>query len=58
MYLIRELTDLSLPEIGVFLGAKHHTTILHAYKKIKEYSQNNTEISNIIHKIIHSIKSE
>jgi chromosomal replication initiator protein len=36
MYLLRELTDYSLPEIGSFLGAKHHTTILYAHKTIKE----------------------
>ena len=36
MYLSRELTDLSLPEIGVCFGGKDHTTVLHSYKKIKE----------------------
>jgi len=35
MYLTRELTDLSLPEIGRVFGSKHHTTILYAHKKIK-----------------------
>ena len=35
MYLIRELTELSLPEIGSFFGAKHHTTILYACRKIR-----------------------
>src|SRR3989338_3213861 len=36
MYLSRELTDLSLPEIGEFFGGKDHTTVLHSYNKIKE----------------------
>lgn len=35
MYLCRELTDLSLPEIGGLFGGKDHTTILHACDKIK-----------------------
>ena len=35
MYLSRELTDLSLPEIGKFFGGKDHTTVLHSYNKIK-----------------------
>jgi chromosomal replication initiator protein len=35
MYLSRELTDLSLPEIGEFFGGKDHTTVLHSYNKIK-----------------------
>ncbi|MCX5714639.1 MAG: chromosomal replication initiator protein DnaA, partial [Candidatus Omnitrophica bacterium] len=36
MYLSRELTELSLPEIGEFFGGKDHTTVLHSYNKIKE----------------------
>ncbi len=36
MYLSRELTNFSLPEIGARFGGKDHTTVLHAYKKIKE----------------------
>ena len=35
MYLSRELTDLSLPEIGEFFGGKDHTTVLHSFNKIK-----------------------
>lgn len=35
MYLTRELTDLSLPEIGAHFGGKDHTTVLHSYNKIK-----------------------
>jgi len=35
MYLSRELTDLSLPEIGEFFGGKDHTTVLHSCNKIK-----------------------
>jgi chromosomal replication initiator protein len=34
MYLIREETDSSLPEIGELLGGRDHTTILHGYEKI------------------------
>jgi len=37
MYLSRELTDLSLPEIGTFFGGKDHTTVLYSYNKIKEH---------------------
>ena len=36
MYLSRELTDLSFPEIGDYFGGKDHTTVLHSYNKIKE----------------------
>lgn len=36
MYLSRELTDNSLPDIGEAFGGKDHTTVLHAYKKISK----------------------
>lgn len=57
MYLIRELTDLSLPEIGGFLGAKHHTTVLYAHKKIKEDLKKNEKLRLIINNIKQEINS-
>lgn len=36
MYLAKELTDLSLPEIGQAFGGRDHTTVLHACRKIEE----------------------
>lgn len=36
MYLARELTDLSLPQIGIALGGRSHTTILHGYNKVAD----------------------
>jgi chromosomal replication initiator protein len=35
MWLARELTDASLPEIARAFGGKHHTTVLHSVEKIK-----------------------
>ena len=57
MYLCRELTDLSLPEIGEALGGKDHTTVLHAYNKIKIESKQKSNLQEKIEKIIKSIKS-
>src|SRR5262249_7914843 len=34
MYLIKEITHASLPEIGRMFGGKHHTTVLHSVNKI------------------------
>ena len=48
MYLLRELTELSLPEIGSFLGAKHHTTILYAYRKIEDRIKKDEKIKEIL----------
>ena len=36
MYLCRELTDASFPEIGRHFGGKDHTTIIHACKQINK----------------------
>jgi chromosomal replication initiator protein len=36
MYLVKELTDASLPEIGRAFGGKHHTTVIHSINKIEK----------------------
>ncbi|MFH1198553.1 MAG: chromosomal replication initiator protein DnaA [Candidatus Omnitrophota bacterium] len=56
MYLSRELTELSLPEIGGFFGGKDHTTVLHSYNKIKEQYNQNQELKNKVDRIIQVIK--
>lgn len=57
MYLIRELTDLSLPEIGVFFGSKHHTTILYACKKIKHSLNKDIRLKKDINNLTQIIKN-
>lgn len=57
MYLIRELTELSLPEIGGFFGAKHHTTILYSYKKIKETIRTDKKMRLTINSLTQEIKN-
>ncbi|HSJ54534.1 MAG TPA: helix-turn-helix domain-containing protein, partial [Anaerolineae bacterium] len=34
MYLIREVTEISLPKIGELLGGRDHTTVMHGCEKI------------------------
>ena len=36
MYLLREETKSSFPEIGAKLGGRDHSTVIHAYEKIKK----------------------
>jgi len=36
MYLIRQETDASLPEIGGLLGGRDHTTVIHGIERVKE----------------------
>ena len=51
MYISRELTDLSLPEIGASFGGKDHTTVMHACTKIKEKINSSNSFEEIIDKI-------
>ncbi len=56
MYLSRELTELSFPEIGELFGGKDHTTVLHSYKKLKEDINHNPELRERVEKLIQVIK--
>ena len=35
MYLVKQLTSASLPEIGRSFGGKHHSTVIHSIKKVE-----------------------
>jgi chromosomal replication initiator protein len=56
MYLSRELTELSLPEIGDFFGGKDHTTVLHSFNKIKEDLNKNPGLQEKMERLIQVIK--
>jgi len=56
MYLFRELTDYSLPEIGKIFGTKHHTTILYAHRKLKEILKKDSKVNNIVSEITQKLK--
>ena len=45
IYLAKELTNYSLPEIGKAFGGRDHTTVLHAYRKIRESKESNVELA-------------
>jgi chromosomal replication initiator protein len=55
MYLIKELTQSSLPEIGRVFGGKHHTTVLHSVQKIDKLRQKDPDLNSLIHSVIDSI---
>jgi chromosomal replication initiator protein len=55
MYLAKELTGASLPEIGRAFGGKHHTTVLHSVQKIERLRSQNAEMNRTILKLIDSI---
>ncbi len=57
MYLSRQLTDYSLPEIGESFGGRDHSTVIHAYEKIKASVKSGKNIKNVVDRLIHGIKS-
>ncbi len=57
MYLTRELTDLSLPEIGLNFGGRDHTTVLHAYERIREKINTDKDFSKLIENLKVKIQS-
>jgi len=56
MYLTRELTDYSLPKIGDEFGGRDHTTVLHAYEKIKSAVKNVKDIDEAVKNILKALK--
>ncbi len=55
MFLVKELTSASLPEIGRWFGGKHHTTVLHSIQKIDRLRQRDQDLNNLLHKLVDSI---
>ena len=49
MYLSKELTQKSLPEIGYAFGGRDHTTVLHAVRKIQSIRQSDSALNHNIH---------
>ena len=51
MYLIRQYTDMSYPEIAAFFNKKDHTTVMYAITKIKDAQLNNVSIRHYVNDI-------
>ena len=56
MYLAKELTQKSLPEIGELFGGRDHTTVLHAVRKIGGERQKVTELNQQLHVLEQTLK--
>jgi chromosomal replication initiator protein len=54
MYLVKQLTSASLPEIGRQFGGKHHTTVLHSIHKIDLLRRSDKELNRTINKLMDS----
>ena len=56
MYLAKELTQKSLPEIGELFGGRDHTTVLHAVRKMSAERQQLTELNQQLHVLEQTLK--
>ncbi len=54
MYLVKDLTTASLPEIGRAFSGKHHTTVLHSVQKIEKLRQKDADFNIEIQSLIDS----
>ena len=56
MFLAKELTQKSLPEIGELFGGRDHTTVLHAVRKIAAERQTVSELNQQLHVLEQTLK--
>jgi chromosomal replication initiator protein len=56
MYLAKDMTKKSLPEIGELFGGRDHTTVLHAVRKIGDERQRNPELNQQLHVLEQTLK--
>jgi chromosomal replication initiator protein len=55
MYLAKQLTEASLPEIGRQFGGKHHTTVLHSVEKIDESRKSDKDLNRLLNKLTETL---
>jgi chromosomal replication initiator protein len=56
MFLVKELTTASLPEIGRSFGGKHHTTVIHSINKIERQRQSDPDLNRLLHSLMDSLQ--
>lgn len=56
MYLAKDMTKKSLPEIGELFGGRDHTTVLHAVRKITAERTTNPELNQQLHVLEQTLK--
>jgi chromosomal replication initiator protein len=57
MYIVKEQTQKSLPEIGEAFGGRDHTTVLHAVRKITEQRQHDEALNHAIHVLEQTLRA-
>ena len=56
MYIVKQLTSASLPEIGRQFGGKHHTTVLHSINKIEEMRRSDKDLNRTITRLMDTLQ--
>jgi chromosomal replication initiator protein len=57
MYLAKQMTEASLPEIGRQFGGKHHTTVMHSIAKIDEQRRSDKDLNRLLNKLAETLNS-
>jgi len=57
MYLAKQLTEASLPEIGRQFGGKHHTTVMHSIAKIDDLRHNDKDLNRIVNALMEGLSN-
>jgi chromosomal replication initiator protein len=55
MYLVKQMTDASLLEIGLHFGGKHQTTVMHSIAKIHEQRRSDPALDRAVTKLFASL---
>ncbi len=55
MYLAKQMTEASLPEIGRQFGGKHHTTVMHSIGKIDELKRTDKDLNRTLTKLMETL---
>jgi chromosomal replication initiator protein len=56
MYLCKNLTHASLPEIGRSFGGKHHSTVIHSIRKVEELRRKDGDFNSLINNFIEGFR--
>ncbi|MCZ6746148.1 MAG: chromosomal replication initiator protein DnaA [Acidobacteria bacterium] len=56
MYICKQITQLSLPEIGRRFGGKHHSTVLHAVRKVARHRQEDADLDRRLNALLESFQ--
>jgi chromosomal replication initiator protein len=57
MYLAKQMTEASLPEIGRQFGGKHHTTVMHSIAKIDEQRRTDKGMNAMVNDLMEKLNT-